>query len=91
MDNARGEVAAEMPSRGVVAARTAAAHELDELSQRLESAAQAGRGSPDHIERIRQELDRLRGGYGNALLGVGANLAQVVRRRLGARARRVSG
>lgn len=46
---------------------------------------------PGNVLAPRQELDRLRGGYGNALLGVGANLAQVVRRRLGARARRVSG
>ncbi len=46
---------------------------------------------PGNVLAPRQELDRLRGGYGNALLGVGANIAQVVRRRLGARARRVSG
>ncbi|GAA1447647.1 SDR family oxidoreductase [Mycobacterium cookii] len=46
---------------------------------------------PGNVLAPRQELDRLRGGYGNALLGVGANLAQVVRRRLGARGRRVSG
>lgn len=46
---------------------------------------------PGNVLAPRQELDRLRGDYGNALLGVGANLAQVVRRRVGARGRPVSG
>lgn len=45
---------------------------------------------PGNVLAPRQELDRLRGGYGNALLGVGANLAHVVRRRVGARRRPVS-
>jgi short-subunit dehydrogenase len=38
---------------------------------------------PGNVLTSRQEHNGLRGGQGNALLGIGANLAEVVRRRVG--------
>jgi hypothetical protein len=40
---------------------------------------------PGNVLTSGEDRNALRGGHGNALLGVGANLAEVVRRRIGGR------
>jgi voltage-gated sodium channel len=68
MDQAREEVTADRAAEGLPTAggRPSALHhdvatraEVDELSSQLDAAERAGRASPDHIRRLREEIARL--------------------------------